>query len=48
MLDIGCGFGGLMMDLAPMFPHQLILGMEIRVQVTQYVHDKILALRSST
>ncbi|WFD05281.1 tRNA (guanine(46)-N(7))-methyltransferase [Malassezia vespertilionis] len=43
--DIGCGFGGLLMRLAPMFPDKLILGMEIRTQVTQYVHDKINALR---
>lgn len=43
--DIGCGFGGLLMRLAPLFPDTLMLGMEIRTQVTQYVHDKILALR---
>ncbi|KAI5959195.1 hypothetical protein CANMA_004122 [Candida margitis] len=43
--DIGCGFGGLMIDLGPQFPDSLILGMEIRVQVTQYVEDRILALR---
>ena len=34
--DIGCGFGGLMFALAPLFSHQLILGMEIRIQVTHY------------
>ncbi|KAI3406645.2 hypothetical protein KGF56_000491 [Candida oxycetoniae] len=44
--DIGCGFGGLMIDLGPRFPDCLILGMEIRVQVTQYVEDRIVALRS--
>ncbi|ODV84257.1 hypothetical protein CANARDRAFT_29408 [[Candida] arabinofermentans NRRL YB-2248] len=43
--DIGCGYGGLMIDLAPAFPDTLILGMEIRVQVTQYVEDRIIALR---
>ncbi|KAG7194616.1 tRNA (guanine-N(7)-)-methyltransferase (tRNA(m7G46)-methyltransferase) [Scheffersomyces spartinae] len=43
--DIGCGYGGLMIKLAPEFPQQLILGMEIRVQVTQYVEDRIIALR---
>ncbi|ESW98590.1 tRNA (guanine-N(7)-)-methyltransferase [Ogataea parapolymorpha DL-1] len=43
--DIGCGFGGLLVDLAPHFPDSLILGMEIRVQVTQYVEDRIIALR---
>lgn len=43
--DIGCGFGGLMIDLSPNFPDNLILGMEIRVQVTHYVEDRIIALR---
>ncbi|AXA50110.1 tRNA (guanine-N7-)-methyltransferase [Malassezia restricta] len=43
--DVGCGFGGLLMRLAPLFPDTLMLGMEIRAQVTQYVHDKIHALR---
>ncbi|KAN0063931.1 tRNA (guanine-N(7)-)-methyltransferase (tRNA(m7G46)-methyltransferase) [Thecaphora frezii] len=43
--DIGCGYGGLIMDLAPKFPDKLMLGLEIRVHVTQYVHDKIVALR---
>jgi tRNA (guanine-N7-)-methyltransferase len=43
--DIGCGFGGLLTALSPLLPNKLILGMEIRVQVTQYVEDRILALR---
>lgn len=43
--DIGCGFGGLLVSLATEFPDKLILGMEIRVQVTQYVEDRIIALR---
>ena len=60
--DIGCGFGGLLTALAPMFPETLMLGkpqlgvqinrhltftvgLEIRVQVTQYVSDRIDALR---
>lgn len=45
--DIGCGFGGLMVDLSPEFPNDLILGMEIRVQVTNYVEDRIIALRNN-
>lgn len=45
--DIGCGFGGLLVALAPHFPESLILGMEIRVQVETYVHEKIRALRAS-
>lgn len=43
--DIGCGYGGLLIKLATAFPEQLSLGMEIRVQVTQYVEDRIIALR---
>ncbi|KAF8622565.1 hypothetical protein AX15_006913 [Amanita polypyramis BW_CC] len=43
--DIGCGFGGLLISLAPLFPDTLILGLEIRVQVSQYVLDRIEALR---
>ncbi|KAF9000762.1 putative methyltransferase [Cyathus striatus] len=43
--DVGCGFGGLLISLAPLFPNTLILGLEIRVQVTQYVQDRIAALR---
>ncbi|CAN6636581.1 tRNA (guanine-N(7)-)-methyltransferase [Trichomonascus vanleenenianus] len=43
--DIGCGFGGLLTALSPALKEKLILGMEIRVQVTNYVVDRILALR---
>ncbi|CCH62346.1 hypothetical protein TBLA_0H00540 [Henningerozyma blattae CBS 6284] len=45
--DIGCGFGGLLIKLSPSFPQDLILGMEIRVQVTNYVEDRIIALRNN-
>lgn len=44
--DIGCGYGGLLVTLSPMFPDDLILGMEIRVKVSDYVNDRIIALRS--
>lgn len=43
--DVGCGFGGLIFYLAPLFPEKLIVGMEIRTSVTQYVYDKVQALR---
>ncbi|KAI5831481.1 hypothetical protein K523DRAFT_414983 [Schizophyllum commune Tattone D] len=43
--DIGCGFGGLLISLAPLYPNTGMLGMEIRVQVSEYVHDRIEALR---
>ncbi|KAF2018884.1 hypothetical protein BU24DRAFT_364202 [Aaosphaeria arxii CBS 175.79] len=44
--DIGCGFGGLLFALAPRFPTSLILGMEIRTSVTEYVQEKVRALRA--
>ncbi len=43
--DIGCGYGGLLVQLSPMFPDRLMLGMEIRVKVSDYVRDRIAALR---
>lgn len=43
--DIGCGYGGLLVTLSPLFPDKLMLGMEIRVKVSDYVMDKIAALR---
>ncbi|KAF2745566.1 tRNA methyltransferase [Sporormia fimetaria CBS 119925] len=44
--DIGCGYGGLLFALAPKFPETLILGMEIRTAVTEYVQEKVRALRT--
>lgn len=44
--DIGCGFGGLLIALAPTMPEALILGLEIRVSVTHFVEDRIKALRA--
>ncbi|KAI9462157.1 putative methyltransferase [Russula earlei] len=58
--DVGCGFGGLLIALAPLYPDTLMLGTyhpmllsplcasEIRVQVSQYVQDRIAALRASS
>jgi len=43
--DIGCGFGGLLVRLSPLFPKELIIGMEIRAQVSDYVRERSLALR---
>ena len=45
-LDIGCGYGGLLVELSPMFPDKRLLGLEIRVKVSDYVKDRIKALRS--
>lgn len=44
--DVGCGYGGLLVSLSPLFPNTLILGMEIRLKVADYVMDRIAALRS--
>jgi len=43
--DIGCGFGGLIVSLAPKLPETLMLGLEIRQQVTEYVDERINAMR---
>ena len=44
--DIGCGFGGLLVRLSPLFPDKLALGMEIRDKVTEYVRERCVALRA--
>lgn len=43
--DIGCGYGGFLVTLGEMFPEKLAIGMEIRVKVSDYVIDRITALR---
>ncbi|CAI0376489.1 unnamed protein product [Linum tenue] len=43
--DVGCGFGGLLISLATLFPETLMVGMELRDKVTEYVKERILALR---
>lgn len=45
ILDIGCGFGGLLMHMSKIFPDKLSLGMEIREQVSNYVGERIRAAR---
>jgi len=45
-IDVGCGYGGLLVALAPLFPDKLILGMEIRTKVEDYVKKRINALRA--
>ncbi|KAF5743402.1 tRNA (guanine-N(7)-)-methyltransferase-like isoform X1 [Tripterygium wilfordii] len=45
--DIGCGFGGLLISLSTLFPDTLMIGMELRDKVTEYVKERILALRIS-
>jgi tRNA (guanine-N7-)-methyltransferase len=48
ILDVGCGFGGLTMALATLFPNQNVLGMEIRAKVAEYVRLRIVAAQSSS
>lgn len=43
--DIGCGFGGLLVSLSTLFPETLMIGMELRDKVTEYVKERIAALR---
>ncbi|CAD6197213.1 unnamed protein product [Caenorhabditis auriculariae] len=43
--DVGCGYGGLLMRLSPRFPEILMVGMEIRVKVADFVQEKTNALR---
>ncbi|CAL8382647.1 unnamed protein product [Boreogadus saida] len=45
--DVGCGYGGLLVELSPLFPDKLILGLEIRVKVSDYVQDRIRSLRAA-
>ena len=37
ILDIGCGYGGLLIQLAKNFPDRLLLGLEIRVKVKLFL-----------
>ncbi|RMX64899.1 hypothetical protein DD238_004246 [Peronospora effusa] len=45
-LDVGCGFGGLTVKLAELFPEKVTLALEIRAKVTEYVRLRIEALRT--
>nr|CCA20590.1 tRNA (guanineN(7))methyltransferase putative [Albugo laibachii Nc14] len=47
ILDIGCGFGGLTVTLAKLFPNQITLALEIRPKVTEFVRLRIEALRAA-
>lgn len=48
-LDLGCGFGGVTVALAQLFPNQVTVGVEIRRKVVQYVQERLdaLALRNA-
>ncbi|VDP35417.1 unnamed protein product [Soboliphyme baturini] len=45
-VDVGCGYGGLLVSLSTLFPETLMVGLEIRVKVSKYVMERIRALRS--
>ena len=45
ILDIGCGYGGLMFAMSKHFPQELLLGLEIREIVSNFVGEKINSLR---
>ena len=38
-VDVGCGFGGLLVKLAPLYPDTLMLGMELRDKVWRRCKD---------
>lgn len=44
-VDVGCGFGGLLVKLSELFPDTLMIGMELRDKVSEYVKQRILGLR---
>ena len=48
IIDVGCGYGGLLFALAPLFPKKLILGMEIRDKLVNFVAQKIKGHRIKT
>lgn len=37
--DVGCGFGGLLVKLSPLYPDTLMLGMELRDKVHTCLHQ---------
>ncbi|KYQ88789.1 tRNA (guanine-N7-)-methyltransferase [Tieghemostelium lacteum] len=43
--DVGCGYGGLTVSLSQTLPDKVILGMEIRAKVVEYVEGRIEKLR---
>ncbi|KAJ2371234.1 tRNA (guanine-N(7)-)-methyltransferase (tRNA(m7G46)-methyltransferase) [Coemansia sp. RSA 2607] len=43
--DIGCGYGGLLVALSPLYPSTLMVGMEIRSKVVDYLQRRVVALR---
>ena len=46
VLDVGCGFGGLLEHLSPLHPDKFVLGLEIRDSVAEAVRERIAKLRA--
>ncbi|KAF7456645.1 tRNA -methyltransferase family protein [Cryptosporidium felis] len=47
ILDLGCGYGGLLVWLSEQYKEKLSLGMEIREKVTNYVGERILSMQQN-
>ncbi|XP_068519685.1 tRNA (guanine-N(7)-)-methyltransferase [Anas acuta] len=45
--DVGCGYGGLLVELSALFPHSLALGLELRLKVSAFARHRIRALRAA-
>lgn len=41
-VDVGCGFGGLTIALATLYPDRLVLGLEIRAKVLECILSSII------
>jgi tRNA (guanine-N7-)-methyltransferase len=48
ILDIGCGYGGLMFELTKHFQDELILGLEIRDKVANFAGEKVNSIRNNS
>ena len=46
-VDVGCAFGGMLFDLAPLYPDTLMLGLEIRGKVAEFSQSKAQELRAN-
>eukprot|EP01084_Bolivina_argentea_P074088 134415_1 len=44
-VDVGCGFGGLLLRLSELWPNKLGIGMEIRKKAVEVVHKKLVKIR---
>ena len=48
-MDVGCGFGGLLIRLAPLYPDKLMLGFELRdkVRLENFAQHQVVPTSSS-